>query len=310
MARRVGFHVYSVKVKKRYRRESEVLSNLPGPHDLLTVFLQGMRGTLNAQNNDEEVERVACLKRLERSDRHLIGILEAGHYGEANDIVHAPTGRLTHAQNVDEAALLPSFFRLVIPEGMQTGLLILQRDNRVQSKGALLSVLKPILASVSDEFVLHVNPVMNRQTFERWVGEGQVQQLRFVRYSITEDFADEYDRGRDETEGTMELVVKARRGRTLPLKDKIISWFRSDAPVRDIFEIPGLEEFAYDDVKVDLKIGNRTKRVDFGRKLTNPIIDLTDSIKWRSGRPTWESLVRATAELAEDEMLDVGGDGT
>lgn len=308
MARQIGFHVYSLRVKKRYHRESQVLSNIDDQHDLLTVFQRGMRGNINAQSTDAQVERVACLKRLERSDRHLMGLLEAGHYGEANDIVDSTSGRLVHSQAVEEAVLLPCFFRLVIIEGRRRGLLILQRDNRVQSKGALLSVLKPILASIDVDLVLHVDPIMNYKTFEHWVGNGQVQQLRFVRHSITEDFADEYDRGRDQTEGTMEVVIKARRGRSLPFRDKILRWFNSTEPVRDIFEIPGLTDFEYDDVKVDLKIGKRTKRVDFGKKLTNPIIDLTDSITWRQGRPTWDSLIRATQELADDEMLEIGDD--
>jgi hypothetical protein len=307
MARQVGFHVYSVKVRERYQRKTEILSNLCQRYDFLDVLNEGMNNILHSQNTDKSAERVACLKRVEVSGRHLIGLLEAGHYGESADIVNAQTRRVVHVQGTQEAALLPCFFRLVIPVGNERGLLILQRDNRVQSKGALMSVLNPILSSLSPDLACQVEPIMNRQTFERLVGNGQIQQLKFIRYSITQDFADEYDHGRDQTEGSMELTVKARRGKSLPMKDRIAGWMNSSGSISDMFEIPGLEGFDFETVKADLRIGNRKQTVDFGKKLTNPVIDLSDKIMWQGGRPTWSSLVAATNDLAQDEMFDMEG---
>ena len=160
----------------------------------------------------------------------------------------------------------------------------------MQSKGASLSVLKPIVAAINEELALHVEPLMNRQAFERLIGQGQVQQVRFIRHSITEDFADEYDRGRGETGVRWSWWGVLAGGEVCFLRIKLLLGFIPMIRELDIFEIPGLEDFEYDDVKADLKIGSRTKRVDFGRKLTNPIVDLTEEITWRGGRPTWDSL--------------------
>lgn len=307
MPRQAGFHVYSVKVRKKYQRETEVLSDILGKDDLLTILQAGLKQRLNAQSTDEAIERVACLKRAEVSERNILGLIEAGHYGESTNIVHSRSGQIVHVQGTEEAALLPCFFRLVIPKHTELGLLILQRDNRVQSKGALMSILTPILRQYDDELGFEVLPILNKQTFEKLVGEGQIQQLKFIRHSITQDFADEYDRGRHQIEGTMEVTVKAQRGKSLPMKQRLISWMHSADSVRDIFELPGLEGFEFDQVKADLRIGRNKRTVDFGKKLTNPIIDLTDKIQWRRGRPTWDSLVSSTLELAEDEMFDLEG---
>lgn len=307
MPRQVGFHVYSVKVRKKYQRDTQVLSNISGRDDLLTILQAGLGRCLNSQNTGEAIERVACLKRFEISNRHVVGLIEAGHYGEFTNIVHSRSGQVVHVQGTEEAALLPCFFRLFLPQHSGQGLLILQRDNRVQSKGALMSILNPILRKFDDELSFEVLPIMNKETFEQLVGDGQIQQLKFIRHSIMQDFADEYDRGRDQTEGTMEVVVKARRGKSLPMKQRLVSWMNSANSVRDMFELPGLAGFEFDQVKADLRIGRNKRTVDFGKKLTNPIIDLTDKIQWRRGRPTWESLVNSTLELAQDEMFDLEG---
>jgi hypothetical protein len=154
-----------------------------------------------------------------------------------------------------------------------------------------------------------IEPIMNRETFEKLVGGGEVQQIKFIRMSIPEDFADAYDKGKHETEGSMELVIKARRGRGLPMKNRLVDWMKSNASVRDQFQVPGLE-FEYDTVKADLRIGKNKRTLDFGKRLSNPIIDLTDDVKFdrKSGHPTYPSLLEETAKLAEDQMFEIFGE--
>ena len=288
--------------------DSEVTSlSLRGKDDFLELLRTGLKANLNAQEDDTQYERIRCLRRIDTTDRAITGLIEAGHYGETANIVHAKTGKTVHQQSTDEASLLPIFFRPVVPKGKDKGLLVLQRDNRVTGKQILKSLVDPIVRKLDEDLVCEMEPIMNRETFEKMVGDGQIQQIKFIKMMIPQDFADEYDNGRQTEQGTMELIVKARRGRGLPMKKRLTEWMTSDKGVNDLFKVPGLD-FEYDTVKADLRIGKNKRTVDFGKKLSNPIIDLTDEVSFRRGHPTYESLLPATEKLAADHMFEDYGE--
>lgn len=308
MARRIGFHVYSVRVRERYSREYETLSALRGRQDLLVLLCTEMTKARNAQNDNEEHERVVCIRRVDKNGRHLTGLIETGHYGETSNIVHAKNGRVTHLQTTEEASLLPCFFRLVIPSNKNQGLLILQRDNRLQAKQIFRGLVEPAVKKFDSNLSCEIEPVVNQETFAKLVGDGEIQQIKFIKLSITQDFADEYDRGKHETEGSMELTIKARRGRSLPMKSHLTKWLATKTQVNDLFVVPGLD-FDYDTVKADVRIGHSRRTLDFGKRLSNPVIDMTGQLKRdKSGHPTYASLLEETEKLAADQMFDAFGE--
>jgi hypothetical protein len=310
MARQIGFHFYSFKIWQRYTRNYEALSALRGRQDSLPLLRDGMQGVIDAQRTDDAAKRMACLKRVDMDGRNLTGIIEAGSYGETANIVHARTGRINHRQNTEEATMLPCFFRLVIPRNNERGVLVLQRDNRVPAKQALAKIIQNVLFNFDEELTCDFTPIANKATFERMVQNGEVQELRFIRLSIPQDFADGYDRGRHELKGSVELSYKANRGASLPLKTLLRSWMRGTAGALDQYEIPGLEDFEFDNVKAEIRVGKKLQTVDFGRRLTHPIIDVTDKVTFdrRSGHPTYESLLEVSAELAEDDAFTAYGE--
>jgi len=179
----------------------------------------------------------------------------------------------------------------------------------VQAKQVFRALVTPVLHKFDQDLKCEIEPIMNRETFEKLVGDGQVQQIKFIRMSIPEDFAEAYDKGKHETEGSMEVIVKARRGRGLPMRKRLVDWMTSNGSVHDHFQVPGLD-FDYDTVKADLRIGKNKRTLDFGKKLSTPIIDLTDNLKFelKSGHPTYASLLEETEKLAEDGMFDAFGE--
>ena len=306
MARRVGFHVYSVAVRRRYSSELEVLSNVSGTTDLLETLEIGFQEEVNAHANDAAAQRVARLERLDKFDRHLTGLIEAGSYGEAATIVHTESGKLIHKQTTDQASVMPCFFRLVIGEGKTRGLLVLQRDNRVPAKQALAVMIRKYVADLNEELICDIVPLMNKETFEKLVDEGDVQQITFTKLSLPPDLATFYDSGYKETKGATDVVFRAIRNERLPLKQRFKQWASAETSGKELFEIPDLENFDYDKITAKVNINGRLQKVDLGKKLTMPIIDLTDSLKTESGtgHPTYESLITATSALIGKDMFD------
>ena len=300
MARQIGFHFYSFQVWQKYTSEKQILSSLRGRQDVLPLIHAGMQQTIDAQRKDEAAQRMACVKRVDVDGRHLTGLLEAEHYGETANIVSARTGKTAHRQRASEAAMMPCFFRLVLRQNSNRGLLILQRDNRVPAKSSLTTVLRGLIHRFDYLLTCDLTPVANSATFERLIQEGDIQELRFIRLSIPQDFASGYDGGRNETKGSVEVSYKANRGAALPMKNTIRRWLRGPVNVSDQYEIPGLG-FEFDTVKAEIRIGKKTQTVDFGRRMTPPIIDVTNQVAVDpiSGHPTYESLLEVTLDLAE-----------
>lgn len=306
MARQIGFHIYSVRIRKKYQ-DLETLSSLLGRQDAHPLFEAGIRERIGHQRIDEAAHRTACFRRCDVDDRDITGLIEAGHFGQTATIVHAQTGETAHRQRLHESSLLPCFFRLSLPLHANRGLLILQRDNRVPAKQSLELLLNDILYRFDNDLVCALFPIANRATFERLVGDGEVQELRFVRLMTPEDLSDAYDRnGRIERPGTAELIYRARRGAFLPLKRALRRIAGGEDP-RTQFEFP---DFPFDRIKAKIRIGSKLQTVDFGRGISQPIIDVTDQVELepRTGHPIYESLVRITREMAENEDLTAYGE--
>jgi hypothetical protein len=303
MPRKVGFHIYTVRVKQRYHSESETLSSICGEFDLMELLRSGLKKELENHKNDESAERMACMKKVNSQERSITGLLNAGHYGEASDIISSINAALSYEKKTTDAEMIPCFFRIDIPEDKDEALLILQRDNRVSCKGAFTSLIAPLVAAKNPNLAVAITPLTSAQVFKQLVSEGEVQRLRFIRMGITDDFADSYDKGHKEVEGSMELVVKARRGFSLPFKSILGKWLSSKEMVNEIFEVPALD---FDTVKADVKIGRTVRTLDFGKKFSQPIVDLTADVKFGSdGHPTYASLVAATQQLAADQLSEM-----
>ena len=297
MPKNAGFHVYTLRIRERYEKEAETLSAIQDDTDLLPTLFAGLKSEVEAHKNDPAAERMACVKQVSKRERSLTGIFTAGNYGEATDIVDSIRASVSYEKKTTDAEMLPCFFRLEIPEDKDEALLILQRDNRVSSKAAFSSLLNSVVMQIDPELRVHITPLVNREEFEKLVGEGQVQTLRFIKMELTSDLADSYDEGHKEVEGSVEYVVRARKGRSLPFRNLLRGWSRTNSSVRDVFELPALD---FDTVKAEVKVGRKTQTVDFGKRLNTPILDLTSSVQFGpDGHPTYSTLVDATAELAE-----------
>jgi hypothetical protein len=152
------------------------------------------------------------------------------------------------------------------------------------------------------ELQMTVAPFMPAEVFKKFLNVGTVQKLRFLRMSIPSDFADSYDSGHKETLGTAELIIKARRNGDLPIKSRIMEFVTSKKPIRDFYSVPGFE---FDNVKVAVRMGKRTRNVDLGNKRSTPLYELTDLSQGSDGQPTYESMKEAVGKLRDELLTDL-----
>lgn len=219
----------------------ETLDSIQGETDLIDVLCDGLKSDIEAHKKDEEAGRMACVKRVDKRERSLTGLFTAGHYGESSDIVDSVSAAVSYEKKTTDAEMLRCFFRLEVPEDRDEALLFLQRDNRVSSKAAFSALVNSIVMRVDAELRVTIDPLVTREEFDKLIDDGEVQTLRFIKMGLTPDLADSYDSGHTETDGSIEYVVKARRGRSLPFRNLLKGWSVASGSIKEVFALPALD---------------------------------------------------------------------
>ena len=129
------------------------------------------------------------------------------------------------------------------------------------------------------------------------MNDGILKSLRFVRYGIPNDDADRYGVDRGVKNIIEDRVIKKPRGFLRRKMDDIKSCMNGNKRYDEIVKI---DDFEIDDLKLDFKMGHRTKTISM-KNLDNLIAaeDITDDIDLVNGSPTFESLCIVMEETAK-----------
>jgi hypothetical protein len=113
-----------------------------------------------------------------------------------------------------------------IPEGAEDGLLILQRTSTFGIRKILHWILNITFQDKYPDWRLQFLPLVADSEIDKFI-KGKIQKINFIRKAIPADIADAYDTGHDEVRGTMELVIRANKGSTLPMHNFISNIFKT-----------------------------------------------------------------------------------
>jgi hypothetical protein len=300
---------YSVRVKKKYSREGavEILDNIDDAHDFFEIVSAYLEEKLDEHQNHEEENRTACLTGLEtdQGQRSISGTIQVGKYGEVGKIVDAQDGTEVFKKRRRHSDTAEFSFHLRIPNDTDEAILVIAKSRRFGVKAAFMALLDGAFQEGLAQFRVTAKTFMNEETFEHYINEGHVKSIHFIQMGIMQDFADNYDTGHGEVNGTVEFIVKASRNQSLPLKNRLRRLVRRQTSVENFYEIA--DDFRTDKLKVDVLIGNRMKKVDFARGKSEPIYELEGLEYNRSGEPVHESVMQALSDFTDDLMQNLHG---
>ena len=294
--------VYAVRVKKRSAKDSfQMLDSIDNAGDLLDFVTKHMQAgaASNEHHKHESLVSASRFSRVDVRDRMVEGTLDVGQYGEACPVVDVDSSEEVFSKSERHADMMPMYFRLEVPNSRDEAVLFIQKSRRARVKTAFETMLKKPFEEKYPELLMSMELFMPAELFKKYLNIGSVQKLRFTRMSIPPDFVDSYDSGHKETKGTAEYIIKAKRNSELPVKNGLFDFLKSGKPIRDYYTVPG---FDYDNVKVAVKLGNRTRNVDVGNKRSAPLWELPGLVLERN-RPTFESVSAAVSEL-RGQLLD------
>ena len=292
---------YNVTVWNLQDKDNEVLSDFDGDHSDLLDFLYDIVNNIKNKTLDQkELQQAICVSQLDRKSRIMEGIIETGQYGHESSIINVKTTDVVYKRKKNDAEMLPFYFYLEVPEGTEDGILILQRTSNFGIRKILHWVLKMAFEAKHPEFKLRFRPLVMQSEIDKYV-QGKIRKISFIKKSIPADAVDAYDKGHKEVKGTMELVLRARRGGVLPFNTLISKAFKSKQS-KGIFVLEEDQNFAYDNVRAEMKVGRsvRTVNAESPGRLRS-YYDITASVKTGpGGHPEYDSIAQEAKKLADN----------
>jgi hypothetical protein len=291
--------VYTVRIKKKHARKQEVLDSLEDSGDFFQLVKNFIVANVNTHHDDQSAERTARIERVEVDDanRSIMGIIQVGSYGEPGDVVRATDGHLVFKKQREHADTSQFVFWLRVPPERDEALLILGKSSRFGVKRAFVSLIKRSLDGLPNEFTLSANVFMRQEAFEEFINEGEVQSIHFVRMGIMPNFEDNYDTGHGEVLGVSQLTFKVSKNGALPIKNKLKALVQGSAHIGDFYELP---DFPVDNIKVDIRVGRKIRRVDFSRAKAEPIYELDEAHEYDGDEANWSALRDAVQSFATE----------
>ena len=297
MPRTISLAAYTIKVWNLDEKDAEPVSDFADSNDLLKFF-QGLFAKLKVNPDDnKKVQQVVSVTELKTDGRNLYGVIETGEYGVESNIWSTETNKVVHKKKASEAEMLPFYFLLYIPEGPDEAILLLQRSSTFGIRRVLQQLAGPAFEEGFEDYQLRFFPLVEPDEVAKYV-EGKVQSIRFIRFNIPSDLASSYDTGHEEVQGRVELVVRARRGKSLPINNRLRQFF---AGKKELGQLIALKEtnFQYDNIKVKTKVGSGSRTIDLASpKHLRSYYDISADVGLdKNGHPQFDSIHTLALDL-------------
>lgn len=293
----IGLTTYGINIRNEEHQQYE-MHNILGTA-FLDIIENVAQNNLNIYDDDSRAEQIFTFDKVERkivkneNDQDIYEALflriKTGEYGTESEIINKETGALTYKKEVGDADVLPFGCCIMVPCGEFTsGIITLQSLGRYGIKTVMLRKIDSYLKDINSNLRFVMGAIVPKVYMERFLNDGVLQAVRFIRYAIPNDDADRYGVNRGAEGISEERVLRKPTGFLRHKLDDINACMNGSKRYDQIVQIDGFE---IDDLKLDFKMGNRTKTISM-KNLDNLIAseDVTNDVELENGNPTFESL--------------------
>jgi len=309
MPRSFSLAAYSINVWNYEEQEREPISDFGDDQDLLELLHPLLSGLQKKASHDKKNRQLLTVEELkaDKNRRTLCGIIETGEYGSRSKLRDSDTEQVVYTKKIKEAEMLPFYFLLDLPKGSEDGILVLQRTGMFGIRKILSDVLDYWFDTEFPDYSLRLYPLADPGELEKYK-DGQVETVRFVGYDVPSDIADALNTAHKKFDGHVELVISARRGSFLNVKDRIKRFFNNELALKKFIALKETN-FKYQDVKLKTKVGRSRRTVSLGGlKLLRSYLDITDDVKvdLETGHPDFDSIDKLARQLAAKIKQSMG----
>jgi len=189
----------------------------------------------------------------DKASRTFYGSCQVGEYGVANNIRNVDSGNISYKKTRADSDMPPYFFRIAVPDGVTSGVLLCGTNGVHSPKGPLERDLKAFFNKL--DYTVKVSALMDAEAVKEYLANGAVpKELEVYGTKQTTDSREIMAAKLDgkELEAGSQLRVSVKESVKLnSMISKISKAFGDEQRVRNLVEIPGFEDF--DVARVHLK---------------------------------------------------------
>lgn len=305
----VFFSTYHLKLRKKYSKDSETLSNFNGNQDFFSLVTSKLTSLVNQSVTDAKTQQVCRIKTInsDPTERLIWGTVERGEYGQESKVIDAATSAETVFEKT-KALLIPSYFMFSLPS-TDTGILLFSKFKNVSGRQFMMDQLHASLGQHNENFKLQISQLMPLDQIRQLLESGVVKRLKFIKFSVSSDIADVFQAsGANEVEGEeiVSLTIKSSSAST-NIARKICGLLPS-ADTFNVKQLYAIPDFQYDDVRVEILINGKPKTIDLGQIVkVRSNFDVSNEAEIGSdGYPTSDSLHASGKTLLADLIAAMG----
>ncbi len=297
---------YTVRVTDKSTGQNLPLDGFLNGHDLMTIFVQYLQDRVADHSIDAERQKLWRALQPHIRGRSVSGIIETGEYGYAADLYNVDQNTVSYQRIETDAEMMPFYFLAYLPARLDEGVILLQRRSNLGIRTIFLNDFAEDFERSYRGVKVVFNPLVPQQLLNEYMRNGRLTKIRFIRYGIPSDLSDAYDAGGHvEDEGTAEMVFSPKRGRSIPLLNRLREVMAGRREIREMIELRGYE---YDNVKVELNVRGGKKTLDLSDVMKmRAYVDVTSDIRINSdGHPEFDSIDTVAQELMSSLLAELG----
>ena len=224
----------------------------------------------------------------------LHGLVNYGTYGYASDILAKKSSEPVYRRRATDIEQIPLYYRFWLPNSGKYGLAAFQSFSGKSCVTAIQDYLKEDFSAQYPEHSLIFKKLMPTEVRGGELQTALVKKVTYMQKSPPSDSADRYVDPSKSKDFELELVVSAKRRRSLGPFSELLG--------RHLVDGVGLLEFdgiKFNQARADIIVGDKKVTVGlFGYNTDAGVIEINDSIELRSdGHPEFDSITECVDDL-------------
>lgn len=317
--RKIEIHEFYVSPIKDDKRK-ENLSNINGK-DLFEITQKHFAQYVDNLPSDISQKRVTRMAKegnppetiivYEKGNRIISGKILTGLYGKEEDVVDSSSATKDTVYTITKTQAIqkPFFFMIIIPNKMNKGFLLLERDGVMGIKIAFTRIYRRFFNSYFVDYKMIFGKFIDIGIVERFLKFGEYNNITLTRNILPADVADRYELGKFETDDFgIELKIKPKGNKKFlgNTRKKVLRMLEEGTS--GFFTYEGFEDIGFGkgaNIKVESKYNNSTR-----------VIDLSDTMRFKpyyvvavsldsKGHSDFRSIKKKAIELIEGFKLEL-----
>ncbi len=312
MAKKVGLNIYSFSLWRTDGKPE--LHNVVGRMSFLQLVEMFAKENARKFSTDKTKEVVFTFDSVESVEAVnengekefdiLLGRVKTGEYGTESELVDVENGTVIERKE-SQADVLPFGFCIAVAKGtVDKGIIILQTLGNLGMKSVFQKKLQECMDSYESDYNVIWGQLVPRAYLFKIFEKGRLERIRLIRYEIPEDVSDRYGINYGVKQTREERIICRPVGFIERKKQEISEWMAGQRSCTNIVE---LEDFEYDDMKLEFKLGRTNKTISLadtsGLRVNE---DITDAVTIKGGNPTYDSLRTVLRETAKEYLVGMG----